>query len=70
MDLIASGMSNQQIAAACFISKTVKNHINRISQSCTVPRAAKRSPTGWARRVRGGADDSTNGKLGPWARPE
>ncbi|MFI6930266.1 response regulator [Streptomyces sp. NPDC050287] len=31
MDLITSGMSNQQIAAACFISeKTVKNHINRI----------------------------------------
>ncbi|MEU8348353.1 response regulator transcription factor [Streptomyces sp. NPDC048845] len=31
MDLIATGMSNQQIAAACFISeKTVKNHINRI----------------------------------------
>jgi DNA-binding NarL/FixJ family response regulator len=31
MDLIASGMSNRQIAAACFISeKTVKNHINRI----------------------------------------
>ncbi|MCX4447155.1 response regulator [Streptomyces sp. NPDC058369] len=31
MDLIASGLSNQQIAAACFISqKTVKNHINRI----------------------------------------
>ncbi|UQX02741.1 response regulator transcription factor [Streptomyces sp. RerS4] len=31
MDLIASGMSNQQIAGACFISeKTVKNHINRI----------------------------------------
>ncbi|MFD9722491.1 response regulator [Streptomyces sp. NPDC059072] len=31
MDLIASGMSNQQIASACFISeKTVKNHINRI----------------------------------------
>jgi DNA-binding NarL/FixJ family response regulator len=31
MDLIASGMNNQQIAAACFISeKTVKNHINRI----------------------------------------
>lgn len=31
MDLIASGMSNQQIAATCFISeKTVKNHINRI----------------------------------------
>lgn len=31
MELIASGMTNQQIAAACFISqKTVKNHINRI----------------------------------------
>ncbi|MCB5170073.1 response regulator transcription factor [Streptomyces bambusae] len=31
MDLIASGMSNQQIADTCFISqKTVKNHINRI----------------------------------------
>ncbi|MFD3547527.1 response regulator [Streptomyces sp. NPDC058655] len=31
MDLIASGMNNQRIAAACFISeKTVKNHINRI----------------------------------------
>ncbi|GAA3297237.1 hypothetical protein GCM10020295_29280 [Streptomyces cinereospinus] len=31
MDLIASGMNNQDIAATCFISeKTVKNHINRI----------------------------------------
>ncbi|MEV5313915.1 response regulator transcription factor [Streptomyces sp. NPDC052610] len=31
MDLIASGMTNQQIAATCFIAeKTVKNHINRI----------------------------------------
>ncbi|WP_031068511.1 response regulator transcription factor [Streptomyces sp. NRRL S-118] len=31
MDLIASGLTNQQIAATCFISqKTVKNHINRI----------------------------------------
>jgi DNA-binding NarL/FixJ family response regulator len=31
MDLIAAGMSNQKIAATCFISeKTVKNHINRI----------------------------------------
>ncbi|WUW19071.1 response regulator transcription factor [Streptomyces sp. NBC_01465] len=31
MNLIASGMNNQQIAATCFISeKTVKNHINRI----------------------------------------
>ncbi|MFF1960744.1 response regulator [Streptomyces sp. NPDC058220] len=31
MDLISAGMTNQQIAATCFISeKTVKNHINRI----------------------------------------
>ncbi|MFJ8084191.1 response regulator [Streptomyces sp. NPDC096205] len=31
MDLIASGLTNHQIAAACFITeKTVKNHINRI----------------------------------------
>ncbi|MFJ3638738.1 response regulator [Streptomyces sp. NPDC090108] len=31
MDLVASGLTNQQIAAVCFISeKTVKNHINRI----------------------------------------
>ncbi|KOX19768.1 MULTISPECIES: LuxR C-terminal-related transcriptional regulator [unclassified Streptomyces] len=31
MDLIATGLNNQQIAAACFITeKTVKNHINRI----------------------------------------
>ncbi|MFD7322360.1 response regulator [Streptomyces sp. NPDC059875] len=31
MDLIASGLSNRQIADTCFISeKTVKNHINRI----------------------------------------
>ncbi|MEV6617680.1 response regulator transcription factor [Streptomyces sp. NPDC051051] len=31
MDLIAAGLTNRQIAAACFISeKTVKNHINRI----------------------------------------
>ncbi|WP_405795774.1 response regulator [Streptomyces longwoodensis] len=31
MDLIATGLNNHQIAAACFISeKTVKNHINRI----------------------------------------
>jgi DNA-binding NarL/FixJ family response regulator len=31
MELIASGMSNQHIAASCFIAeKTVKNHVNRI----------------------------------------
>jgi DNA-binding NarL/FixJ family response regulator len=31
MELITGGMTNHQIAAACFISeKTVKNHINRI----------------------------------------
>ncbi|WSQ11545.1 response regulator transcription factor [Streptomyces sp. NBC_01231] len=36
MDLIASGMTNQQIAATCFISeKTVKNHINRIFAKLT-----------------------------------
>ncbi|MFF7235805.1 response regulator [Streptomyces collinus] len=44
MDLIASGMTNQQIAATCFISeKTVKNHINRIFaklQSTTRSQAA------------------------------
>lgn len=44
MDLIASGLTNQQIAAACFISeKTVKNHINRIFaklQSTTRSQAA------------------------------
>ncbi|MFJ1863463.1 response regulator [Streptomyces sp. NPDC088097] len=38
MDLIASGMNNQQIAAACFISeKTVKNHINRIFAKLHTP---------------------------------
>ncbi|MGW4302885.1 response regulator [Streptomyces sp. NPDC004646] len=31
MDLVASGLTNRQIAAACFITeKTVKNHINHI----------------------------------------
>ncbi|KOV63695.1 response regulator [Streptomyces sp. MMG1121] len=44
MDFIASGMTNQQIAAACFITeKTVKNHINRIFaklQSTTRSQAA------------------------------
>ncbi|EFG64729.1 response regulator transcription factor [Streptomyces sp. SPB074] len=31
MNLIAAGLNNRQIAAACFITeKTVKNHINRI----------------------------------------
>ncbi|AEW96241.1 MULTISPECIES: response regulator transcription factor [Streptomycetaceae] len=31
MELIAGGLNNRQIAAACFISeKTVKNHVNRI----------------------------------------
>ncbi|KUL61243.1 response regulator transcription factor [Streptomyces albidoflavus] len=38
MELIASGMSNQQIAATCFISeKTVKNHINRIFAKLHAP---------------------------------
>ncbi|MEU9347269.1 response regulator transcription factor [Streptomyces sp. NPDC048278] len=42
MDLIASGMSNQQIAAVCFISeKTVKNHINRIFAKLHTPTRAQ-----------------------------
>lgn len=55
MDLIASGMSNQQIAASCFISeKTVKNHINRIFAKLRVRRAARRLRVGWEQPVRGG----------------
>jgi DNA-binding NarL/FixJ family response regulator len=54
MELIASGMSNQQIAATCFISeKTVKNHINRIftklhsgSRSEAIARWLGTAPTG------------------------
>ena len=47
MDLIASGMTNQQIAATCFISqKTVKNHINRIFAKLHAAAAAKPSPSG------------------------
>ncbi|MFF6993474.1 LuxR C-terminal-related transcriptional regulator [Streptomyces sp. NPDC008313] len=57
MDLIASGMSNQQIAAACFISeKTVKNHINRIfaklhtsSRSEAIAHWLGTAPRGWTR---------------------
>ncbi|MFG2596879.1 LuxR C-terminal-related transcriptional regulator [Streptomyces sp. NPDC048462] len=41
MELIASGMSNQQIAATCFVrEKTAKSHLNRIS---TKPHRAGRS---------------------------
>ncbi|MET7438251.1 MULTISPECIES: response regulator transcription factor [unclassified Streptomyces] len=57
MDLIASGMNNQQIAAACFISeKTVKNHINRIfaklhssSRSEAIAHWLGTAPGGWSR---------------------
>ncbi|GAA2936505.1 response regulator [Streptomyces argenteolus] len=55
MELIASGMSNQQIAATCFISeKTVKNHINRIFtklHSCSRSEAIAR----WLGTAPGGA---------------
>ena len=57
MDLIASGMNNQQIAATCFISeKTVKNHINRIfaklhssSRSEAIAHWLGTAREGWAR---------------------
>ncbi|AJE42274.1 response regulator [Streptomyces nodosus] len=57
MDLIASGMNNRQIAAACFISeKTVKNHINRIfaklhssSRSEAIAHWLGTSREGWSR---------------------
>ncbi len=59
MDLIASGMTNQEITAACFISeKTVKNHINRIFAK---PHSNSRSEAiavwlgTWGRRVTGHA---------------
>lgn len=55
MELIASGMSNQQIAAVCFISqKTVKNHVNRIfaklrssSRGEAIAKWAARGPGSW-----------------------
>lgn len=56
MELIADGMSNQQIAATCFISgKTVKNHINRIFAKL---RASSRSEAVavWLGRARPGTD--------------
>ncbi|MFC5197426.1 MULTISPECIES: response regulator transcription factor [Streptomyces] len=57
MDLIAAGMNNRQIAAACFISeKTVKNHINRIfaklhssSRSEAIARWLGTAREGWSR---------------------
>ncbi|MFI9648661.1 response regulator [Streptomyces sp. NPDC052040] len=57
MDLIAAGMNNRQIAAACFISeKTVKNHINRIfaklhssSRSEAIARWLGTADGGWHR---------------------
>ncbi|WP_335939120.1 response regulator transcription factor [Streptomyces sp. PTD5-9] len=62
MELIASGMSNQQIAATCFISeKTVKNHINRIftklhsaSRSEAIARWLGTAPAGPGARAAGG----------------
>ncbi|MGW4230607.1 response regulator [Streptomyces sp. NPDC004980] len=62
MELIASGMSNQQIAATCFISeKTVKNHINRIftklhstTRSEAIARWLGTAPTGPGAQGTGG----------------
>ncbi|AXK36679.1 DNA-binding response regulator [Streptomyces armeniacus] len=64
MELIATGMTNPQIAATCFISeKTVKNHINRIF---TKLRATTRSEAialwlGTARRGGGASGGGTPG---------
>lgn len=58
MDLIASGLSNRDIAATCFISeKTVKNHINRIfaKLSSTSRSEAILTWLGRGRRERGAA---------------
>jgi DNA-binding NarL/FixJ family response regulator len=42
LDLIASGLSNQDIAARCFLAeKTVKNHINRIFAALAVTTRAE-----------------------------
>lgn len=61
MELIASGMSNPQIAATCFISeKTVKNHINRIF---TKLHSGSRSEA--IARWLGTAPDSVPGTRGP-----
>ncbi|MFD8251383.1 response regulator [Streptomyces werraensis] len=59
MELIASGMSNHQIAATCFISeKTVKNHINRIfaklHSTSRAEAAAKWRGTEWTSARDGG----------------
>ncbi|MBJ6644084.1 response regulator transcription factor [Streptomyces sp. BSE7-9] len=62
MELIASGMSNQQIAATCFISeKTVKNHINRIFAKLHSTSRAE-AATKW----RGDGRSSTRGGGGRW----
>ncbi|WNI22773.1 response regulator transcription factor [Streptomyces sp. ITFR-16] len=55
MDLIASGMTNQQIAATCFISqKTVKNHINRIFAKLNAGSRGEAIAV-WHRRSSGGS---------------
>ncbi|MET8680711.1 response regulator transcription factor [Streptomyces sp. NPDC004647] len=64
MDLIATGMSNQHIAATCFISeKTVKNHINRIFGKL---RCSTRSEAiaAWMGTSRGGPSDAWRGAHG------
>ncbi|MCN9244460.1 response regulator transcription factor [Streptomyces sp. RY43-2] len=54
MELIASGMTNQQIAATCFISqKTVKNHINRIFAKLNAQSRGEAIAL-WNRAARGG----------------
>ncbi|MGA5329365.1 response regulator [Streptomyces griseoincarnatus] len=62
MELIASGMSNQQIAATCFISeKTVKNHINRIFAKLHSTSRAEATA-----KWRGDGRSSTRGGGGRW----
>ncbi|MGW1880841.1 response regulator [Streptomyces sp. NPDC001970] len=64
MDLIAAGMTNQQIAATCFISeKTVKNHINRIFAKL---HSASRSEAiaVWLGTARGRGGDDRRGTAG------
>lgn len=59
MELIADGMSNQQIAATCFISeKTVKNHINRIFTKLHVSSRAEAVAV-WLGRGRQGSAGGT-----------
>lgn len=55
MELVADGLSNPQIAAACFVSeKTVKNHINRIFAKLGATRRGQAIAV-WLGRRRAGA---------------